>query len=461
MPRQAVTETVLYPRLRLLALAVAYLIFVVYGSLVPLEYRALPLDEALSRFSSIPYLDLGIGSRADWVANLLLFIPLAFLWLAVLWHQSSVFKRGLASVAVVLAAFALSVGIEFVQLFFPQRTVSQNDILAEVIGAVAGIGAWWWIGHRVVLWFAAWQRDAEGLDMSRRLLYVYLAGLFAYNLLPLDLTISPVEIFHKFRDGKLILIPFSGLPHDPAKAIYEVVSDIAIWIPVGLLWWRSQVPRGLVVRNTVLIAVLLELLQLFVYSRTSDVTDILSAAIGGWLCVVLAGRVFGSPAAASGRQHGAAPTGVFWLGAALLWLGVLIAVFWYPFDFTTEGQFLRNRLILLKRAPFTAYYYGTEFRAATEVLHKVLFFAPLGMLLGWGMARLSWPQLWAWTLGLAFVCGAAALIEGGQLALPGKNADLTDWALECSGGAFGLWLALLLAPRKRRHRHHHRRKPHA
>ncbi len=460
MPCKVVTETVRYPRLRLLALAVAYLLFVVYGSLVPLEYRALPLEEAFTRFSRIPYLDLAIESRADWVANVLLFVPLAFLWLGVLWHQSSVFMRGLASVAVVLAAFALSVGIEFTQLFFPPRTVSQNDILAEVIGAAAGIVTWWWIGQRVVQWFAAWQRDAEGLDMRRRLLYVYLAGLFAYNLLPLDLTISPVEIFHKFRDGHLILIPFGGLPREPAKAIYEIVSDIVVWVPVGLLWWRTVASRGLVVRNTVLIAALLEILQLFVYSRVSDVTDILSAGIGGWLGVLLAGRVFGGPAAPAGQHHGEARTGVFWLGTALLWLGVVIAVFWYPFDFNTEGQFLRDRLIQLKRVPFYAYYYGTEFRAATEVLHKVLFFAPLGMLSGWGMARLSWPRLWAWTLGLAFVCGAAALIEGGQLALPGKNADLTDWALEFSGGAFGLWFALLLAPRKPRHRHH-RRTPHA
>jgi hypothetical protein len=50
-------------------LALAYAVFVVYGSLVPLEFRALPLDEAWSRFQHMPFLDLGLGSRADWVAN--------------------------------------------------------------------------------------------------------------------------------------------------------------------------------------------------------------------------------------------------------------------------------------------------------------------------------------------------------------------------------------------------------
>ena len=44
----------------------------------------LPWDEAVARFGAIPFLKLGIGSRADWMANLLLFIPLTFLWMGAL-----------------------------------------------------------------------------------------------------------------------------------------------------------------------------------------------------------------------------------------------------------------------------------------------------------------------------------------------------------------------------------------
>lgn len=50
--------------------ALMYTAFVLYGSLVPLEFRAIPWDEAVARFGAIPLLKLGIGSRADWVANL-------------------------------------------------------------------------------------------------------------------------------------------------------------------------------------------------------------------------------------------------------------------------------------------------------------------------------------------------------------------------------------------------------
>ena len=53
-----------------------YLLFVVYGSLVPLQYVDRSLDDAIQAFKNIPFLVLGIGSRADWVANLLLYLSL-------------------------------------------------------------------------------------------------------------------------------------------------------------------------------------------------------------------------------------------------------------------------------------------------------------------------------------------------------------------------------------------------
>ena len=44
---------------------------------------------------------------------------------------------GVAAIAVVVAGFALSVGIEFTQIYFPPRTVSLNDIGAETIQETA------------------------------------------------------------------------------------------------------------------------------------------------------------------------------------------------------------------------------------------------------------------------------------------------------------------------------------
>jgi hypothetical protein len=52
-----------------------YALFVVYGSLVPLDFHPRPLADAWAAVQQIPYLRLGITSRADWVANILLIYP--------------------------------------------------------------------------------------------------------------------------------------------------------------------------------------------------------------------------------------------------------------------------------------------------------------------------------------------------------------------------------------------------
>ncbi|MCP4992290.1 MAG: VanZ family protein, partial [Gammaproteobacteria bacterium] len=122
---------------------IAYLVFVVYGSLIPFEYRAYTLYQALERFANIAYLNLGVGSRADWIANLVLYIPLAFLgcvWILGL-RAVSVAKH-LALVLVFTICLTVALTVEFTQIFFAPRTVSINDLVAETLGTLTGIVLW-------------------------------------------------------------------------------------------------------------------------------------------------------------------------------------------------------------------------------------------------------------------------------------------------------------------------------
>jgi hypothetical protein len=73
---------------------------------------------------------------------------------------------------------------------------------------------------------------------------------------------------------------------------------------------------------------------------------------------------------------------------AAAWASVLAIVFWFPFDFRTDAAFIKSQLDFVQRVPFEVYYFGTEFRAITEVLRKPLFFAPLGCSHPWGDCRL-------------------------------------------------------------------------
>ena len=428
--------------------ALVYTAFVVYGSLVPLEYRAIPWDDAVARFGAIPFLRLGIGSRADWVANLLLFIPLTFLWMGVLTSGAGRAGSVLITLLLIPVAAALSVGIEFTQLFFPQRTVSQNDIFAETLGGILGVLVWWGVGGRFLEWLHAWQQTHARAALAERLAWVYLAGVLVYNVLPLDLTISLVEIYHQWRDGKVNLIPFGSLPGDAAEALYEIATDALIWVPLALMW-RLDGTRSArrVWGMTFGAAALLEILQLFVYSRVSDVTDLFTAAAGAALGTWAGGRLAVRVSPASPM-----PAWSAWLpfALALAWVLLLGVVFWFPFDFQTNGAFIKSRLDFVQRVPFEVYYFGTEFRAITEVLRKTLFFAPLGGLLAWGVAR----QPWRWrvplfALAMLVLAGLPVAIEGGQLMLPHKIVDLTDGLLAWLGGLAGYAVVrhLLRAPR--------------
>lgn len=431
--------------------ALAYIAFVIYGSLVPLEFRAIPWDMAVARFGAMPFLKLGIGSRADWMANLLLFIPLTFLWMGALTAGAGRARAALATLVLIPAAIALSLGIEFTQLFFPQRTVSQNDIFAEAVGGLIGVMVWWGAGRRFVDWLQSWQQTHARAALAERLAWVYLAGVLAYNVLPLDLTISVVEIFHKFQEGKLNLIPFGRLPADPAYAVYEIATDALIWTPLALLW-RLDGARSAwrVWGMTMAAAIGLETLQLFVYSRVSDITDVFTAALGAvagsavGTLLIARGAFAASPHTGAGSGACDAPA---WLplGLALLWIALLMAVFWYPFDFRTDGAFIKSRLDFVARVPFEAYYFGTEYRAITEVLHKTLFFFPLGGPLAWGVSGL--PYLWrapATLAAVGLIVLAALGIELGQVLLPDKIPDMTDWLLESLGGLAGFALARML-----------------
>lgn len=434
----------------LLLFACAYTAFVIYGSLVPLDFHRHSWEEAWALFRDIRYLNLGIGSRADWVANILLFVPLAYLWLSASWHGNNLFWRVAASILVLAACAGLSIGIEFTQIFFPPRTVSLNDIYAESLGALIGILLWWASGTALTRWLSGWRAAAGTKALAQRLLYAYLFVLFGYNLLPLDLTISPVEIYHKWHEGRIILIPFTYGQAELVQRLYGTLTDVLIWIPAGVLASLDArySPRRIWLRLTAA-AVLLEFLQIFVYTRVTDPTDILTGSLGSALGIWLAMRW--QPAAAAAERTEAAGSCGGLIAGGLLWLTLIFAVFWYPFDFQGDGMFVRNRLAeATSRVPFAIYYFGTEYRAATEVLHKAGLFFPLGVLLALLAARIPLGRASLWKMAALAVVGiAAGLVEAGQLFLPGKLADLTDWTLEMSGGWAGCAFAWRILPRYR------------
>jgi VanZ family protein/O-antigen ligase len=269
------------PRTLLAMVAFAYLLFVLYGSFVPIRISPLSFSDAILAFRNAPWLDLRTGYRSDWVANVLLFVPLACLSLGAVWPRRSI-SRALASIAVFGAGAALAVSIEFTQVYFPSRTVSLNDMVAETMGAGLGVVAWWMFGGTLTAQIVRGALMLRTTSWLERALGIYLCGLVLWALLPLDLTLSPVEIYRKYKTGNLILTPFLFHQWTWGATASDYLPEIARWAPVGLLCsrLRSRATFSTQLGTAICIAAIVEMLQLFVSTRVADVNDVLAAGIG-------------------------------------------------------------------------------------------------------------------------------------------------------------------------------------
>lgn len=405
------------------------LTFLIYGSLVPLNYQPMPWRTAVDAFLALRDAPQGQGGSIDWASNFLLTVPISFAAGALFLPGQSGLGRLLVRGLILIGIGLISAGVEFTQQFFPPRNVSLSDIQAQALGAVAGLmGQHIW-GEPVSRWLTGWWQHERSTDRLVRVLKLYLVVLAAFNLLPLDLTISPVEIYHKWSEGRIVLIPFAGLRGSLADRVYECFTDMAVWMPIGVLLSLSGRGRTLQVALIgMLLAAALESLQLFVYSRWTDITDIVLAGVGSFLGAALA-RPLRVPSPSRQRSEGV------WYAAWAGWAVSILALFWFPFNFQlspVEGSLLQ--------VPFANYQVQDEYNAANEVLRKIGLFLPGGLL--WGMARASRRKDGRHSRsGVGVLLVIALLVEGGQIFLPGKVADPTDVLLELLGG----WLGLLLA----------------
>ena len=384
-------------------LAAAAAGFVLYGSWVPFDFRAPPGGDPVRYFAECLRQRAAIHSRSDSVGNVAVALPLGFFLLAAARVDR---RRGpgelLAALALWPVAVAVAVVAEFGQVFLPTRFATSADIWCQAIGAALGMLGWvvagrWLTAHARAVWDRARPREAAG-----RLLAAYLLWVVAAQVLPLDLTASPAEVYRKLRD-RVVLLPFAEFgPGGPADAGMKFLKLVGLFLPVGLLAGRlwSNPLRPLTLG--VLMAGATEAAQLVVHSRTPSATDVVAGTLGvllGWA----AGR-FGSR----------------W---ALLpvWLAAVAVIFLAPFDFVgPSGGFG-----WLPGRPLE----GHPLFALEDAVVKLALFAPVGAAVGN-------------TRHGALAGGLAALaVEVGQLFLPAHVPGASDVVLGVLGGAAGGWAA--------------------
>jgi VanZ family protein len=259
------------------------------------------------------------------------------------------------------------------------------------------------------------------------------------QFIPLDFSLQPAALYHKYRDGSVGLASFHTWPKDVDVAKREL-SNLFLFLPIGIVLAglggshrRDRTGWRHVLGLALLIVVPIKFVQLFVLSRNSYAFDVVtgaSAILLGWALGVAVGR-------ASPTDHRGG-----WAVVLLAWAGAVAYLNWTPFDFLPEVGVAFHRLANISLLPFADYVSGNYFNALDQLVSKLALYVPAGLIL---------PHVFGWrtklTGGIRVVLAVAVwamLIEIGQAFLPNRYPSLTDVLVETLGAWFGFLCATRL-----------------
>lgn len=415
-------------------------VFAAYIGLVPFRFESSPgatfLDTLLRRA------EFSITSRANFLANALLFVPVGVFGSGILIRRRHGRSIAAAGLGLLIGSTALSFLVEALQALTPERTPSMADVAAQIIGTIIGILAWLAVRREVHVWASG--ASAVAISPVETWLWAYAALRMLALLLPLDVTVSFSTLVEKYHQGRIVLDPRQTL--GGAGMLQAIAADVVLSAPIGALAYlvatrmigRRSLPLAVALGSAFTTA--MELAQLIVISRVADVADIITGTIGVVIGAV-AGAVFldvqGGRGAMRPRRYWAA------VGASLS-LAAYAAYNLSPFDFTRPPD-VAVRVSMLFQIPFYSYYEGPELQALGGAVLKVLLGIPVGLFCGWmlGTTLTKYPRA---VTAAALLTGALffGVVEAGQVLLPSRYPDNTDVVLATCGMWAGLTAVTLM-----------------
>ena len=421
-------------------LAVVIMAFALYVSLLPFRLQAVALDTAWNDFllamSSWPQR----VPRVNFLANILLFVPVGFGLCGALRADREPRLTLRALFVVLCASVAASLTAEFLQEFAPGRVVSAPDVLAQTTGCWVGIVVWLGVGPELIHWIRETRRRTHH-DRVTQALVAYAAFWAFANLAPFDITLNVDRLANRWRDGEIVLIPFgSNLPL--SRLLWDAVVTAVGAVPLGallLVGWQPRDQRrsmAAVMGIGVAALVALETAQIFIRSHGSDMTDVVCGAVG-----VAIGALVGMWTFDRKLDAPADDTFVRWAWLGLVaWCLMLGAYHWQPFDFVTDESLIRQKLARISLIPLAGYRSGSDLAALNTLLAKIGLAIPFGGITSFalgGLTRRPIPFALAWVSLSTAVFGA---IELGQFFLPSRFPDPSDVWLGIAGSGLGIWL---------------------
>jgi glycopeptide antibiotics resistance protein len=411
-----------------------YICFVVYGSLVPLDFHPLSWDQAWEMFQHIRLLNVGAQGRADWVANGVLYVPVGFLSVTLFTRFKTHRTLALAFIGSLLFSFTLAVTVEFAQLFFPPRTVSVNDVIAEFLGSILGalFAARWSDRFRSFLSTLMGNPDR----LVAHLLKAYAIGYVAFSLFPYDFLVSGSELELKLHSDGWGWLAATGSMHGGiALTLAKLFAEALAVVPLGLLLCQLTTGRRLCSPTRALLSgavlgLIIEIAQFFIVSGISQGLSVLTRATGMSLGALLwrhRTRLH-PPRLASGIRR-------FSLPVSILYLIALAAVNgWFEHRWTGLYSAM-NAFNEIHFLPFYYHYYTTEQAALLSLTAVCLMYAPIGIL--------TWASWNPPGLAMLMATLIAGSMETSKLFLESLHPDPTNLLI----AGFAAWATAKLAKR--------------
>ncbi len=415
----------------LLTLGVAA--FTVYGSLVPFDFQRIPWNDARTAFEK----EMGqlprMVSKSDVAANLLLGVPQGFCFLGAVRVDRPGFRGSLlAALAIWPWCICLAFGVEFAQLYAPGRTCSASDVAAQSSGSLLGLIGWLLLGNWLTNLVRRTWNDPRAGGTVGKVLLAYLGVIVLVQMLPLDLSPSPKMVYDRFRDGRVEVLPFASWnrPESNVLGKFKTACElVSLFLPAGLLaarlpgrWTRQWSGFPVVALAGFGFGLVTECGQLFV-SREPSITDALWGMTG-----VAVGWSIGRTLHAIRSQPGIALETVLILGQ--LWFALLVVISWQPFRFAKGFRWSMTNWVPFADSTSKNYLAGLD-----EILLKTVLYLPLGVLVaGYGSSPNGRGRAFL-AAGLGTV--AAAVLEFGQVFLPGRYPSVTDLLLAAIGSGIG------------------------
>lgn len=403
---------------------------VLYTTLLPFRFEELSLAEAWTIYRSMQFDAMRPGARQQWIANVALFVPLGYCWMA--WLASGVRSRaGRLAIGAGVALFGLAVtaSVEFIQAWIPLRTPSLVDISGNFTGAVAGVLLWALLSSKLPAWVASMRRG--GID---RWLTFYAALYLIAALVPFDFVLSAAEWKSKLSSGHLGWWSAPEGCNGGLRCVARDLLELLTAVPLGIWLARrfaGRLSMGAMIAVGTGSAFAIEALQSLTLSGVGEGSAAALRSLGILLGMVCHARgVDPVPALERARRHGRPLVLVLAAPYLLLVFALEVGIAGIDPDGARAARVLAETRLL----PFHYHYLVRESVAIASIAQHALLYAPVGI------------AVWLWSAGrqgrrpraghaAAIAALLAALIETAKLLVPGRHPDYTDVLIAASAAA--------------------------